>query len=237
MIDGKSVVAVIPARGGSKGLPGKHLLEAGGKPVIAWSIEGAQASRHIDRLILSSEDAEIIGVARRWGCEVPFVRPADLAGDTAKIEDALIHALDALGNEYDYLVLLQATSPLRAAEDIDACLDMCARTNAPACVSVTLPEKSPYWMYRVGDDGRMQRLLEEGAEFHRRQDLPPVYGVNGAVYVAEVPWFRENRTFLHPETRAHVMPSERAVDLDEPRDFVLLKAMLGKEQNPIGEIR
>ena len=232
MIDGKNVIAVITARDGSRGLPGKNLLEAGGKPVIAWSIESARASRYIDRLILSSEDADIIRVAQRWGCEAPFVRPKELAGDTAKIEDALVHALDEIESEYDYLVLLQPTSPLRTAEDIDACLDICRKTGAPACVSVNLPEKSPYWMYLVDDDGRMRRLLDDGAEYYRRQDLPAVYGVNGAVYVAEVPWFREHRTFVGAETRAYVMPPERAVDLDAPLDFVLLRAILGMSGDP-----
>jgi N-acylneuraminate cytidylyltransferase len=228
MLDNKTVLAVIAARGGSKGLPGKNLAEAVGKPVIAWSIESAKQSQYIDRLILSSDDADIISVAESWGCEAPFVRPKELAGDTAKIEDALIHALDAVQEEYDYLVLLQATSPLRAAEDIDSCLEMCRKTGAPACVSVTLPDKSPYWMYRVAEDGRMQRLLDDGAEYSRRQDLPPVYAINGAVYVAEVPWFKEYRGFVGAETRAHVMPPERSVDIDERRDLLLLRALLGE---------
>lgn len=228
MLDNKRVLAVIAARGGSKGLPGKNLADAGGKPVIAWSIESAKQSRYIDRLILSSDDSNIIGVAESWGCEAPFVRPKELAGDTARIEDALIHALDALEEQYDYLVLLQATSPLRAAEDIDSCLELCRTTGAPACVSVTRPDKSPYWMYRISEDGRMQRLLDDGAEHSRRQDLPEIYAVNGAVYVAEVPWFRDYRGFVSAETRAHVMPAERSVDIDERRDLLLLRALLGE---------
>ncbi len=228
MIDNRSVVAIIPARGDSKGLPRKHLLEAGGKPVIAWSIEAAHASRHIDRTILSSEDPEIIEMAKDWGCEVPFVRPKDLASETAKVEDALIHALEALDSDYDYVVLLQPTSPLRSLEDIDGCLAICQATGAPSCVAVSVPKKSPYWMYGLDDEGRMHRVLEESTEHYRRQDLPVVYGVNGAVYVAETPWFRAHRTFLTSETRAYVMPPERAVDIDEPLDLVVLRAMLGE---------
>ena len=226
MLGDKSVLAVIAARGGSKGLPGKNLADAGGKPVIAWSIEGAKQSRYIDRLILSSDDSDIIDTAKSWGCEAPFVRPKELARDAARIEDALIHALDSLDAQYNYLVLLQATSPLRAAEDIDLCLEMCRDTGAPACVSVTLPNKSPYWMYRVSSDGRMQRLLDDSFEQSRRQDLPAIYGLNGAVYVAEVPWFRKHRGFVGPETRAHVMPPERSVDIDERRDLLLVRALL-----------
>ena len=226
MLDDKSVLAVIAARGGSKGLPGKNLADAGGKPLIAWSIESAKQSQYIDRLILSSDDADIIDVAKSWGCDAPFVRPKELAGDTAKIEDALTHALDTLEDQYDYLVLLQATSPLRAAEDIDSSLEICRDSGAPACVSVTLPAKSPYWMYRVADDGGMEPLLDDDARQSRRQDLPAIYGLNGAVYVAQVPWFREFRGFVGPETRAYVMPPERSVDVDERHDLLLLRAIL-----------
>lgn len=230
MIDGKSVIAVIPARGASRGLPGKHLALAGGKPVIAWSIESAQASLYVDRLILSSDDAAIIAAAKEWGCEAPFVRPRALADDDAKVEDALIHALDALGQAYDYIVLLQPTSPLRSAADIDGCLKLCRASGAPAAVTVSVPKKSPYWMYRLADDGRMQRLFDDGEVIYRRQDLPPIYGLNGAVYVAEVPWFREHRSFLRAETRALVIPPERAVDLDEPLDLVILRAIVGGDE-------
>jgi N-acylneuraminate cytidylyltransferase len=226
MIDDRTVLAVIPARGQSKGLPGKHLMDAGGKPVIAWSIEAAHGSRYIDRVILSSEDEDIIAVARKWECEVPFVRPASLAGDESKVEDAIFHALDALHETFDYVVLLQPTSPLRAAGDIDRCLEVCREQVVPACVSVSVPRKSPYWMHWVDERGAMRRVLPEGDVISRRQDLPTVYAVNGAVYVAETQWFRQHGTFLHAETHAYVMPVERAIDLDEPLDLVMLRAIL-----------
>ena len=177
MIQDKKVLAVIAARGGSKGLRGKNLREAGGKPLIAWSIEAGRGSRYIDRLVLSTDDDEIMAVARDWECEVPFRRPDDLAGDEARIEDALIHALDTIGDDFDYLVLLQATSPLRTSGDIDACLERCLETGAPALVSVSEAGKSPYWMYGLDADGRMRPLLE--GRYSRRQDLPAVYAVNG----------------------------------------------------------
>ena len=226
MIEGRSILAVIPARGTSRGLPGKNTLLAGGKPVIAWSIEAAQASRYVDRVILSSEDEEIMEMARQWNCEVPFARPPELATDAARIEDALLHALDTIVETYDYLVLLQPTSPLRSAEDIDRCLEICQRTGAPACVSVSEPRRSPYWMYRVEDDGRMEPLFDDGPEIHRRQDLPTIQSLNGAVYVAETSWFRRQESFFGPETRAHVMPFERAIDLDGPTDLLLLRTLL-----------
>jgi len=226
MIDGHAVLAVIPARGNSKGLPRKHLLDAGGKPVLAWSIEAGKGSRYIDRLILSSEDEEIIAVAEEWGCEAAFRRPSSLATDTAKIEDVLIHALEALAEPYDYLVLLQPTSPLRTAADIDGCLETCRSSGAPACVAVSEPRKSPYWMFRIGEDGQMHPLFAEYKDTFRRQDLPPAHGVNGAVYVAEVAWFRERQSFIGPDTRAYVMPPVRSIDLDGEQDLIFLRALI-----------
>ncbi|MBI4184079.1 MAG: acylneuraminate cytidylyltransferase family protein [Proteobacteria bacterium] len=232
MIGDRSVLAVIPARGGSKGFPGKNLAPLAGKPLIAWSIDAARASRHVDRLILSSDDEAIIRAAREWGAEAPFVRPAELASDEAKVEDALLHALDALDRSYDYLVLLQPTSPLRTPADIDACLALCEGTGAPAAVSVVAAPKSPYWMFRLENDSRMQPLFPWEAVYHRRQGLPPAYALNGAVYAARVEWFRVRRTFFSPETRAQVMPAERSLDIDTPTDLVLAEALIAARGVP-----
>src|SRR3990167_8107255 len=136
MIDGKKVLAVITARGGSKGLPRKNILEVGGRPMLAWSVDAAEKSSLLDRTILSSDDDEIIRVGREWGCDVPFKRPLELAHDETSTEHALIHALDHLEETYDYIVLLQPTSPLREAQDIDNCITTCRRRGVPACVSV-----------------------------------------------------------------------------------------------------
>lgn len=187
MIDGKSVLAIIPARGGSKGVPRKNIRLVAGKPLIAWTIEEAKKSRYIDRLILSSDDREIIEVAEEWGCEAPFVRPAEISQDVTPGIEPVIHAIQSLAG-FDYVVLLQPTSPLRTFMDIDGCLELCVQKGIPACVSVVEPEKSPYWMYKLDADGRMQPLLETGQNFERRQDLPKVYVLNGAVYVAESAW-------------------------------------------------
>src|SRR5271157_3678171 len=142
MIQNQSVLALIPARGGSKGVPRKNLREIAGKPLIAWAIEAGRQSRYIDRLILSSEDPEIMAQARSWGCEVPFVRPAELARDDTPGMEPVLHALTALPEEYDYVVVLQPTSPLRLAEDIDGCLETCLRQEAPACVTVAEVDQS-----------------------------------------------------------------------------------------------
>ena len=146
MISGKSILAIIPARGGSKGIPRKNIKLLAGKPLIAWTIDEAKKSIYIDRLILSSEDEEIIRIAKEWGCEAPFIRPAELAEDNTPGIDVVIHAIDALKEKYDYLVLLQPTSPLRKVEDIDRCIETCIDRNVPACISVSETMNHPYWM-------------------------------------------------------------------------------------------
>ena len=229
MIGEHGVLAVITARGGSKGVARKNVRDVGGKPLMAWSIEAGRQSTYVDRLILSSEDPEIIEVAGRWGCEVPFVRPGRLAEDDTRIEDVLLHALDEVGEEYDYLVLLQPTSPLRRAEDIDGAIEACHGSGAPASISVCRPTKSPYWMFRVDEAGRMHRLIEAPGPTHRRQALPPVFAANGAVYVVAVPSFRESGEIYGPGMVAHVMPPERSLDVDSEMDLVLVDAMLERE--------
>lgn len=226
MIDHKNVLAVIPARGGSKGLPRKNILELAGKPLLAWSIEAAQRSRFIDRLILSSEDEQIIATARHWGCEVPVVRPVELAGDEAPTSAALLHALDNLDRQYDYLVLLQPTSPLREAGDIDRCIEKCHQNKAPACVSVTETDKNPAWMFYLEGQQRLEPVLGTWDFPTRRQDLRPAFTLNGAVYVAETAWFRQHQTFLDRKTIAHPMPKERSLDIDTELDFMIVRTML-----------
>lgn len=226
MIAGRSVLGVIVARGGSKGFPRKNIAPLRGKPLLAWTVEAARNSRYLDRLILSSDDAEIIEVAESLGCEVPFVRPAHLATDSASLRDVLFHALEVLGENYDYLVLLQATSPLRQGGDIDRCLEICVESAAPACVSLTEPEKSPYIMYRVDEEGAMEPLFPDLSLIGRRQELPPVYVPNGAVYVAETNWFRRTGTFYSRETHAYLMPRSRSVDVDYPTDLIVASAAL-----------
>jgi N-acylneuraminate cytidylyltransferase len=226
VIRGKTILAVITARGGSKGLPKKNIRLIAGKPLIAWSIEEAKKSRYIDRLILSSEDPEIIAVAKRWGCEVPFVRPVELAADNTPGIDPILHALDAIPEKFNYVVLLQPTSPFRLAEDIDGCIEICLERHAFACVSVTEPGKSPYWMYNLNEKGFMVPVTNLGYTTSRRQDLPPAYALNGAVYVADTVWLKKKRTFLSPETVAFIMPRERSYDIDTELDLKICDKLL-----------
>lgn len=230
MIQNNSVLAIIPARGGSKGIPRKNIHLLGGLPLIAHTIQEAKKSRYIDRLILSSEDYEIIDVARKFGCEIPFIRPAELAEDSTPGIEPVLHALGALQEQYDYVVLLQPTSPLRIAGDIDGCLELCIAENAPACVSVTEADQHPFWMYRINKDNRMMPYFKPEDVPARRQDLPPVYILNGAIYVAKVDQLYETRSFIGPSTIAYTMPKTRSIDIDEKLDLIICEAVMGQKE-------
>ncbi len=225
MIGGLSVLAIVPARGGSKALPGKNILPGAGRPLLAWTIAAARGSAYLDRIVLSSDAEEIMAAARGLGCEVPFRRTDDLASDTASTIDVVIDALDRLPR-HDLVVVLQPTSPLRTAADIDAALGRCVDSGAPSCVSVSPVEQSPYWMYQVDDAGRLRPLLDGSALASRRQELPPIYILNGAVYAARTDWLRATRHFVGAETVAYPMPADRALDIDTAEDFEVFRRLV-----------
>src|SRR5262245_4221554 len=226
MIDGRRVLGVIAARGGSKGLPRKNILPLGGKPLIAWSIEAAARSKALDRAVVSTDDVEIAEAAKRAGGDVPFLRPPELATDTASIIDAVLHAVDATGDDYSDVVLLQATSPLRTSADIDDAIALYRKAGASSCVAVTQVQKGPWWMYRMDDRGRIQPLLGAHGSANRRQDQPSAYLPNGAVYVAAIEWLRHARTFYCEDTVAFVMPPERSCDIDTALDLKLAELLI-----------
>jgi CMP-N,N'-diacetyllegionaminic acid synthase len=226
LINGQSVLAVIPARGGSKGLPGKNILKLKDKPLLAWTIEAAKESKYLDHVIVSTDNDDISKAAKDYGCDVPFLRPHELATDEASIYDVLVHALDQLKDSYDVLVLLQPTSPLRTFKDIDACLQILSDSNAPSCVSVCETSKSPNWMYWLDKENHLTPILQGGDTTSRRQDLAPAYVVNGAVYAANVSWFKEHMTFTDKKTQAYAMPRERSVDIDSEWDMAITQAAL-----------
>ena len=219
MINGKKILAVIPARGGSKGVPRKNVRELAGKPLICWTIDAAKESKYIDRLILSSEDDEIISVAKAVGCDVPFIRPENLASDTAAGVDVLCHAVEHVGEDFDYVVLLQPTSPLRQSSDIDGAVQLCVDQNVASVVSVVEATKSPYWMYHMQCDCALSPFVENSAA--NRQQLPQVYALNGAVYVLRIASLLKNRKIMSAETIGHVMPEERSYDIDSETDFLI----------------
>lgn len=226
MIGPGRLLAIVPARGGSKGVPRKNLREAGGLPLIAWTLRAALASQHIDRTVVSTDDPEIATVARLHGAEVPFMRSAELADDRAPTIDVVLDALQRLPG-HDWVLLLQPTSPLRTTADIDGAIAQCIRLGAPSCVSVCPAQESPYWMYSTTEGGQLRPLLPQSAHT-RRQDLPPAYSLNGAIYLARTDWLVHERAFVRPSTIAYVMPVERSLDIDTEADLVQLQTYLGK---------
>ena len=226
MIKAKKVLAIIPARGGSKGVLRKNIRLVGGKPLLARTVESAKASKFIDRLILSSDDNEIIESAKKFGCEVPFKRPKALSTDSAGSIGVVKHAIKNIQERYDYIVLLQVTSPLRMTEDIDACIKLCVENAASSAVSVTKIEKSPYWFYRINKEFRMSPFLSVKDIPSRRQDSELLYELNGAVYVIDTDKIGECDSFMFDDTCAYEMPQNRSLDIDTELDFKILDKLL-----------
>jgi len=225
------VLGVIPARGGSKGVPGKNLRVVAGKPLLAYTIDAARASRRLTRFVLSTDDPAIADAGRSLGVEVPFVRPADLATDDAPMLGVLQHAAHEMatrGCDPDVVVLLQPTSPLRQAEHIDAAVDMLASSGADAVVSVVrVPHQfSPNSLMQL--EGDRVRPLTDGPLVLQRQQKTVMYARNGPAVLAIRRAQLERGALYGDDTRALVMGSEESLDIDEASDFELLEFMLSR---------
>tara|TARA_R110001606_G_C15397377_1_gene652373 strand:+ start:5776 stop:6495 length:720 start_codon:yes stop_codon:yes gene_type:complete len=213
------VLGLITARGGSKSVPGKNIRPLAGKPLIVWTIEAALASGRIDRLILSTDSVEIAEVAKAAGCEVPFMRPAALATDSATSNDVIRHALETIDSTHDRVVLLQPTSPLRNPQDINGCLDAQAASGGPFAVSVCVADPPPEYIFRVGADQRLSPVVQ-GPKASRRQDLSASYALNGAVYAFERTWFFATGGLQVSDAVPYIMPADRSIDIDTEMDFM-----------------
>lgn len=229
------VLALIPARGGSKGLPRKNVLPISGKPMISWSILAALQAECVTDVVLSSDDDEIMDIATRYGCDVPFRRPADLASDTATLVDVVLHALDVLPShgylKYDYVLLLQPTSPLRTSADIDGAFELMRLKEARSCVSVYDPCVSPFLMFELAADSRISPVIPTKGVSLRRQDLPPTYKLNGAIYFAMPNHLRNTKSFINDTTIGYVMPDDRSADIDTRADFEIVQRHLDEKIN------
>jgi CMP-N-acetylneuraminic acid synthetase len=223
----KKILAIIPARGGSKRLPRKNVLNLANKPLIAWSIESAKNSKYIDKLILSSDDEEIINVAKKFGCEVPFVRPKELAQDETRSIDVVLHTLKTLKENYDYVILLQPTSPLRTTKDIDKAIEFYFEKEATSVIGVCEMEHSPLWANTLDETMSMENFLDDKYNNSRSQDLPTFYRINGAFYMSTVDSIVKNETFFVKENIfAFLMSQEHSVDIDTKLDFIVAEVVL-----------
>lgn len=214
-----STLALIPARAGSRGLPGKNLRPFGGKPLIAWTIEAVLQAQGADRVVVSTDGEEIAQAAREAGAEVPWLRPAHLATDEATTLDVAFHALDELG-EFDWLLLLQPTSPLRKAGDIQESGRL--RSGADGVVSVCAGKALPLLRYE-DENGFLTPVTDAAAT--RRQDMPTPWLLNGAIYWVRTEALRRERSFLPVRTRPYVMPLSRSVDIDDADDWAMAEAL------------
>jgi len=229
----ETIVAVITARGGSKGIPQKNLRTILGKPLIAYSIEAALQAKTLTRTIVSTDDETIAQVSEQYGADLPFLRPQHLATDTAPSIAVLQHAVTYLaeqeGYSTDIVVCLQPTSPLRSAEDIDQAVTLCLRSGADSVVSLCQAKHHPFWMKKIVD-GRVHPLIEEDEQHYtRRQDLPPVYQLNGALYVTRSKVLLDQNRMFGEHTIPYIMPQERSIDIDTQIDLKLAECILKKE--------
>lgn len=232
------IVAFVFARGGSKGLPRKNLRPLAGKPLIVHAIDTALALPRVDKVVVSTDDVEIAEVARKAGVEVPFLRPRELASDTAPEWLAWQHAIRALresGETVDIFLSLPPTSPLRLPADVDCCLDALLSSSSDAVITVRAAERNPYFnMVRQDPDGSM-RLAIEGV-FHRRQDAPKLYDITTVAYAARADFILSANRIFDGKVRAVLIPRERALDIDTELDLLIGETLVGRELSA-GEAR
>lgn len=227
-------LAIIPARGGSKGLPGKNIRELGGKPLIAYSIEAALQAGNIDRVIVSTDDEKIAEVALKFGAEVPFLRPDYLSTDTAGTIDVVLHALEyfeAGGISFDNVILLQPTSPLRSSKDIKKALALFDNNKCDSVISVCEAMVHPLLLRRIGQNGLLQDFIEQRDKHVRRQDMEKVYQLNGAIYITKVGSLERNHSFYGERNIPYVMSEESSMDIDEELDLQVAELILKKNIN------
>lgn len=230
MINGRRVLAIVPARSGSKGLPGKNVRMLAGRPLLAWPIAAARASSHVDRVIISTDSPEFADIAVAHGAEAPFLRPAELASDTAPSIGFILHAVDALAEAddvYDYVVLLEPTSPLTEGSDVDAALEQLIASDADAIVGVSKLEAT-HPAFAVRKDGRGGITPYASASFSempRRQDIEPLFSLDGTLYISTVEALRRERGFCHTRTLGYESARHQAHEVDDLVDLICIEAI------------
>ena len=220
MYQGKKILALIPARGGSKGIKDKNIIDLCGKPLIAYSIECGLQSKYIDSVVVTTDSEKIAEVSRQYGARVPFLRPAEYAQDTSTTLVAVLHAirtLEEMGETYDTHVLLQPTQPLRTSEDVDKAIEAYFANGEEDLISVKPVSDPPVLMRTIGEDGRLHPLLNYTADM-RRQDMPAYYRIDGCIYINNIERLDENSKFANNSV-PFIMEPEHAVDIDELVDL------------------
>ena len=234
MIDGKAVLAWIPARGGSKGIKDKNIKPLLGEPLIAYTIKAALSSKYVDRVMVSTDSPQIAEVAKAYGAWVPSLRPAELAADTSKTLDAVLYTvktLETLGESFPVFCLLQPTSPLRKTADIDAALETYISCGCKSLVSVSPVETSPLLISSLSKEGYLEPILQQSSTC-RRQDMPKYYRVNGAIYINRTQELCETTSF-NDNKIPYIMINENSIDIDSIDDFNRAEAVLKRDINTL----
>lgn len=225
------ILALIPARGGSKGIKNKNIVSVSGKPLIAYTIDAAKASKYIDYVYVSTDSEKIADVAIKYGALIPFMRDETLAQDTSKTIDAVMFSVNKfkeMGYDFDYLVLLQPTSPLRTGEDIDAAIEKLLASTYTSLVSVSKVDDNPVLIRSIDDNNCLVPILKQSSTV-RRQDFKDYYRVNGAIYINKISELTLN-TSLNDNLYAYIMPQDRSFDIDTMDDLIALRNFLRKSK-------
>ncbi len=231
--DNMKLLGLITARGGSKRIPRKNVRDVAGKPLIAWTIEEACKSDLLSAVVVSTDDAEIANISVKFGAQVPFMRPASLAGDTTPHIECVLHALDSLTSLgygfFDAVVLLQPTSPLRTVEDINGTIKVAMDTHAEAVVSVNESTEHPYFTRFLDDKSCLVPIVEQSLVYPLKQSLQPTYFINGAVYFNTVESLNKHNSFYPQHLQGYVMPPERSLQVDYEYELVMVDFLLSKQ--------
>ncbi len=229
---GTMILGVVPARGGSKGVPGKNIRPVLGKPLMAYSIECGLKCQSVDRLIVSTDSPEIAEIARRHGADVPFMRPSDLAGDLVPMLPVLQHSLQAAEEHYgkrvEALVLLDPTGPLRTVNDVEDCLSLLRRSGCDAVISGNTAHRSPYFNMVAQRDGYVHLVIPISDPIGRRQDSPPVYDLNTVVWVYSRRALMDEAARIPRRSLLYLVPPERSIDIDTELDFQILEFLISR---------
>lgn len=229
------ILAIIPARSGSKGIPKKNIKKLNGKNMIIYTIEAALQSKYKMRIIVTTDDEETAQISKNHGAETPFIRPEELARDETATLPVLQHTINYLKNKEAYypetIALLQPTSPLRQAKHIDEAFDLFFKNKVDSIVSLCEAEYPPYWMKRIDNDGRVLPFLKYKQQYTRRQDLPKIYRLNGAIYITKVDIIMKSNKLLGNNTKAYIMKKEDSIDIDTYLDFKLAQLILKEKIN------
>lgn len=230
----EKILAIIPARSGSKGIKDKNIKELNGKPLIAYTIEVARKSKIFEDIVVSTDSEKYADISKKYGALVPFLREEKLSGDQASSLDVILDVLEKmkqLGKEYDTLILLQPTSPLRTEEDLKQAYEFYLEKKASAVVSVCEMEHSPLWANTLPPSKKIDNFLRDIGNKNRQQ-LEKYYRVNGAVYIVNVEYFKKYKNFYQEDSYAYIMSRENSIDIDEDIDFKIAEYLIKeKEKN------